>query len=256
MGRHVTDDRRVRISLVVPAYNEESFLPRLMESVEVARAKYRGGRDAVEVIISDNCSTDATAGIACSRGCKVATVEKRNIAAVRNGGVAISEGEIIASCDADMQVHPETFNVIDDFMSRGDIVGGATGFRFDRRSLALFVTSLVTVPLAKIGGFESGVVFFRREDFETVGGYKEEKLYGEDVQMLRDLRALGKQRGERFRRARGAKAIVSTRKMDKFGDWHLLWIVAKHVQVLIFAPGKIEERRKRFAGWYWYGKER
>jgi glycosyltransferase involved in cell wall biosynthesis len=246
----------VRISLVVPAYNEERYLPRLLASVEAARQRFRGGSEAIELILSDNASTDSTAAIAAASEWRVVREEQRNIAAVRNAGARVAQGDIIASCDADMQIHPETFNAIVELMQRDGVVAGATGFRFDKRSFALFVTGLVTVPLAKLGGFESGVVFFRREDFATIGGYKEEKLYGEDVQLLRDLRALGRTRGQRIRRSRGVKALASARKMDKYGDWHLLWIVLKHLQVALFMPWKIPERRKRFAGWYWYGKER
>ena len=42
--------RRVRLdvadkkfSLIIPAYNEQALLPRLLDSVDVARSRYRGG---------------------------------------------------------------------------------------------------------------------------------------------------------------------------------------------------------------------
>lgn len=66
----------MRFSLVVPAYNEERYLPRLLDSVDTARQAYRGGPAQVEVIIADNASTDATARIARERGCRMAAVEK------------------------------------------------------------------------------------------------------------------------------------------------------------------------------------
>ncbi|HEU5163589.1 MAG TPA: glycosyltransferase, partial [Thermoanaerobaculia bacterium] len=60
------------ISVVIPAYNEEAYLPRLLDSIDRARERY--GRDAVEVIVGDNTSTDATARIAAERGCTVVPV--------------------------------------------------------------------------------------------------------------------------------------------------------------------------------------
>ncbi len=51
----------IRISLVIPAWNEERYLPRLLDSVDAARARYRGGADRIEVIVADNASTDRTA---------------------------------------------------------------------------------------------------------------------------------------------------------------------------------------------------
>jgi len=49
-----------RYSLIIPAYNEERLLGRLLDSVDAARATYGGG-DAVEVIVADNAPTDRTA---------------------------------------------------------------------------------------------------------------------------------------------------------------------------------------------------
>ena len=57
-----------RYSVVIPAYNEEKLLGRLLDSLDVARAAY-GNADAIEVIVADNMSTDMTAEIARMRGC-------------------------------------------------------------------------------------------------------------------------------------------------------------------------------------------
>ena len=50
-----------RISLVIPAYNEERLLPRLLDTVDAARRRFAG---AVEVIVADNMSSDGTASAA------------------------------------------------------------------------------------------------------------------------------------------------------------------------------------------------
>src|SRR6185503_10199525 len=115
------------ISRVIPAYNEERFLPRLLDSVDVARQRYARGADAVEVIVADNASTDRTAEIALARGCRVAPVAKRSIAAARNAGGRAALGEIVCFIDADSRIHPDTFDAIDRAMRSDRIVGGATG---------------------------------------------------------------------------------------------------------------------------------
>jgi glycosyltransferase involved in cell wall biosynthesis len=43
-----------RLSLVIPAYNESALLPRLLDSVMVARSRYARGGDAIEVIVADD----------------------------------------------------------------------------------------------------------------------------------------------------------------------------------------------------------
>ena len=42
------------------------------QNLPVGLARFAGGRDAVEVIVADNASTDDTAAIAAARGCRVA----------------------------------------------------------------------------------------------------------------------------------------------------------------------------------------
>ena len=37
-------------SLIIPAYNEEAYLPVLLDSVAAARACYTGGTDNIEVV--------------------------------------------------------------------------------------------------------------------------------------------------------------------------------------------------------------
>jgi glycosyltransferase involved in cell wall biosynthesis len=80
-----------KISLIIPAHNEIQLLPRLLDTVDVSRERYVGGREAIEVIVADNASTDGTDELAASRGCVVAPVEKRLIAAARNGGARVEQ---------------------------------------------------------------------------------------------------------------------------------------------------------------------
>src|ERR1700732_5368727 len=94
----------IRQTLVIPAHNEEALLPRLLDTVEVAKSHYSFGPDAIEVIVADNASTDRTAEIAAARGCRVVPVAKRAIAASRNGGAAQATSPILAFIDADSRV--------------------------------------------------------------------------------------------------------------------------------------------------------
>ena len=59
------------MSLIIPAYNECKLLPRLLDTVDVARERFAGGRDAIEVIVADNASTDETASISSAHAAKL-----------------------------------------------------------------------------------------------------------------------------------------------------------------------------------------
>lgn len=237
-----------RHSLVIPAYNEEACLPRLLESVTAARVRYAGGPGAVEVVVADNASTDATAEVARLHGCRVVRVEKRNIGASRNGGALSARGEVLAFVDADSRIHPETFNAIDRALSGGGAVGGATGVRMERMSPGIAVTYLLFLPMVWATGMDTGVVFCRKRDFEAVGGYGEDRLFAEDVRFLLKLSRLGRTRGERLTRLSGAKAVASTRKFDRHGDWHYFRLVFRVAWCSLFAPRSLE----KFAREYWY----
>jgi glycosyltransferase involved in cell wall biosynthesis len=226
------ETRKPDISIVVPAFNEEKLLPRLLASVHAARERYRGGAGAIEVIVADNASTDRTAEIAREAGCGVARVEKRRIGAVRNGGAAIARGRILAFTDADTIVHPETFNAIADVMDTGHYIGGGTGWKMERDSLGLRATCFVARTLVHAFGVEGGVQFCRRDAFDAVGGYNSDKDVAEDVELLRALRAYGRRNGLRFKIGiPAAVTTVSTRKFDEHGDWHMftmaLWPLLK-----------------------------
>lgn len=245
------------VSVVIPAFNEEACLARLLDTVERARSVYRGGRDAVQVIVADNHSTDGTAAIARNAGCTVVCVEKRVIGAVRNAGARAATGEVLAFVDADTQIHPDTFNEISDVLARGTVIGGATGIRFERSSPGIRFTFFMLVAVGSllrvaIGepptmNVDTGVTFCRRQDFETIGGYTEERLFAEDAQFLVDLRRVARPRGQRLARGMRSKAIFSTRKFDRYGDWHYFPLSAKMIVSMLSRAGFTDWARR-----YWY----
>jgi glycosyltransferase involved in cell wall biosynthesis len=247
-----------RFSLIIPAWNEQAYLPRLLDTVEEARRRYHGAAEAIEVIVADNASTDGTAGIARARGCRVAHVERRRIACARNGGAAAARGEVLCFVDADYRIHPETFNVIDRELATGRFIGGATGITPERWSPGIVVTMVVVLGLLRPWGMDGGVWFCRREDFEAVGGYDESVPVSEDVRLLWALRKLGRRRRPRQKLTRGrstgppARALASTRKFDKHGDWHFLRDTLRLLCWMAVSPRKFDAHVRR----YWYEDER
>ena len=241
-----------RFSLIIPAYNEEAYLPVLLESVARARAHYAGGADSIEVVVVDNESTDSTADLARLNGCRVIREDKRVIAAVRNTGARNARGHIFVFIDADNIMHPDTFNAIDQRLATGKVVAGASGVKMQRMSFAIAVTYALMVPLVWLTRMDTGVVFCRREDFEAIGGYNEDRLFAEDVQLLWDLMVLGRKRGQKLCRIRSIKAIYSTRKFDRHGDWHWLYLILRLLYGLIFSKSSMD----KFTHLYWYGDQR
>jgi glycosyltransferase involved in cell wall biosynthesis len=248
--------RAPRFSLVIPAHNEEAYLPRLLDSVGRARAGYAGGAEAVEIIVVDDASTDATADIARARGCRLVRIEARRIARARNAGARAATGDIVAFVDADSRIHPRTFDEIDQLLRGGRVIGGTTGSVFERRSAGLRCTHAVLALLGvafrgfralRRPGMDTGVVFCARADFEAIGGYREQYQWGEDVWFLFDLLRRGWRTGRRLEGGTGAPAIFSTRKFDRDGDWHYFTMPFRIAWEAV-------QGRDATARRYWYGE--
>ena len=239
-------------SLSIPAYNEDAYLPGLLDRVAAARARYAGGADDIEVVVVDNASTDTTADLARSSGCRVTREDRRIIAAVRNTGARHARGHVFVFVDADNIMHPDTLNAIDKSLSTGKVIAGASGVTMQRMSLGIAVTYALMVPLVWLTRMDTGVVFCRRDDFAAIGGYNEDLLFAEDVQFLWDLMRLGWKQGRKLTRIRSVKATYSTRKFDKHGDWHWLGLIFRLSYGLLFSKSFMNN----FARKYWYGDQR
>jgi glycosyltransferase involved in cell wall biosynthesis len=214
----------------------------------VAKAHYAGGPEAIEVVIGNNSSTDETGSIGQSRGCTVVEVPKRSIAAARNGAAHAARGSVLCFIDADSILHPQTFNEIETAMQGDRCSVGASGVRMERMSLGIALTWAMMVPMTRLFGVDTGVVFCRREDFVAVGGYRESLLAAEDVDFMWRLKRYGRKRGARFVRLPQARAITSTRKFDRHGDWHYFSLVAR----LMFRAMRSRQAVRDQMWSYWY----
>jgi glycosyltransferase involved in cell wall biosynthesis len=242
----------IEISLIIPAHNEKKLLPRLLTTVHEARRCFGGGANAIEVIVADNASTDGTANVAAELGCVVVPVAQRLIAAARNGGARVARGKIICFVDADMRIHPDTFNAVSAALSKSNVVAGATGARLERWSVGIALTYAAVIPLVILTGMDTGVVFCRRADFLAIGGYDERRELAEDVAFLWALRRLGKSRGQRLIRLTAVKALASMRKFDQYGDWHYFTrVMPLSIPALLWPSA-----RTKLAKRYWYNDDR
>ncbi len=88
----------MKISVVIPAYNEEKYIGACLESLMKQTEK------PDEIIVIDNNSTDATATIAKSYGATVILEKKQGRTAARNRGFDSAKGDIILRTDADTRV--------------------------------------------------------------------------------------------------------------------------------------------------------
>ncbi|MBI3034993.1 glycosyltransferase, partial [Candidatus Woesearchaeota archaeon] len=106
------------ISIIIPAFNEEKYLPKLLDCIKIQTCK------DYEVIVADADSKDTTKSIAKKYGCKVV---KGGMPAVgRNNGAKMAKGSILLFLDADTIIEKDFIeNALMDMEKRNIDVAGS-----------------------------------------------------------------------------------------------------------------------------------
>ena len=98
----------MRLSFVVPAYNEEAYLPACLDSILAQIRVLRPGQaHLTEIIVVNNASTDRTREVALRfPGVVVVDEPRKGLPFARQAGFAASSGDLIANVDADSRLTP------------------------------------------------------------------------------------------------------------------------------------------------------
>jgi glycosyltransferase involved in cell wall biosynthesis len=208
-----------RFSILIPARNEENYLPGCLDAIKLAATPFPG---QVEIIVALNRCTDHTEGIALKYGAKVVHEDGRNLAKIRNAAAKAATGEIIVTIDADSRMTSGMLEEIDRLLQMGKYIGGGVAIWPERWSLGIGLTVLLLAVMLLYRRVSGGLFWCLRKDFEAIGGFDENLVSLEDLNFAKRLKAYGKSEGKRFMTIRKAHIITSCRKWDEFGDWYLL----------------------------------
>lgn len=184
------------LSFIIPAHNEEAWIQRSLQSIDDSVRSLCAAGDggpACEVIVVDDDSSDRTGALARQRGARVERVALRRISKVRNAGARAARGRFLFFLDADTLATPEALAAALRVLESGAVGGGAC-VRFDGR-IPLWARLMLPVFmfLYRSMRYAAGCfVFCTREAFESVGGFDESVLAGEEVLLSRALKARGR----------------------------------------------------------------
>ena len=207
------------ISIIIPAHNEEKYLPGCLDSIARA-AGYCG--EAVEIVLASNRSYDATEAIAKGAGAKIVIENDKNLAKVRNAGVNAATGDIIITIDADSRMPEDALRKIKQYLSDDKIIGGVVDIKLDRYSFPLRFTQMLLNIVFFFTGLGGGMFWIRKADFYTAGGFNEKLKLAEDLDFAKQVIKLARKTKRKFIRKSGITITTSTRKFDKLGDWYFL----------------------------------
>ena len=211
------------ISVIIPAFNEEKYLPATLDAVRRAS----GGDGEFEIIVVDNDSTDDTRGTAIRSGAKVAGELRHNISAVRNTGAGAARGEVLVFIDADTAVRPGVFERIGDAMADPRCLGGSVDVEYEefgRRKWMRWFLLLEQWVGRRLGWRQGALQFCRSSVFRELGGYDETIFVGEDIEFHWRLEKLAKRSGGRTAFIEEPKVLTSSRRFERMGLLRLLFL--------------------------------
>ncbi len=210
----------VKISVVIPAHNEEDYLLKCIQSVKTAAKEFSGD---VEIVVCVNRCTDATEQIAREQGAIVVEEIEANVASVRNAGMAAASGDVIVTLDADSTISSYFLCAVESKMKDSKYAGGCALLIVDEFNLASILLGVVLVfPALMLMRFSAGTFWISRKTYSDVGGFDESYLTGEDFEYWRRLRRYARSNKLKFGMLIKSYVLTSGRKMDEFGPWFML----------------------------------
>lgn len=237
----------VKISVIVPAFNEEKLIAETLARIAVAAAAFANLGWAIETIVCDNNSTDRTAEIARAAGAKVVFEPINQISRARNAGAAGATGDWLIFVDADSHPSAGLFANVAEVIQQGRVLAGGSTVAIAERYL---------VPRMAVGGWNllsrfrrwaaGSFIFCEANAFREIGGFSTELFVSEEIDFSKRLQKLARQRGKRMTILHRHPIVTSVRKMH-------LYTPREHLQFLgrlILQRGRPMKRREECAIWY------
>ena len=167
------------ISIIIPAYNGEKYIQECIASIQNQNMN-------TEIIVIDDISTDKTADIARSMGCKViVNDEHKGQVAGKNTGVRAAKGKFWLTIDQD------------DVLTEGALRRFYEEFQKDE-SLRIIMAKLKDFPDTSeqikfckkepFYGILTGAVMFKKDVFNKIGYFREDLITGDVIDLTNRLK--------------------------------------------------------------------
>ena len=204
--------KKIDVSVIIPAYNEEKFIKQCIEAVKKQKTKLN-----YEIIVVDNNSKDKTKEIAKKQNVKVVNEKKQGVGAARRTGTEHAKGEIVVHIDADTIIPNDHLEKVwEHFKKDKELVclGGIFVF-YNAPLWKNILRKILYKPLlffAKV--FSKGIfgpsgnnMAFRKNFYDKTKGFNAKLKFGEDMKICKELNKFGK-----IKVCRNLKVGVSARR--------------------------------------------
>ena len=238
----------MRVSVVLPAFNEEKLLPAALAAVKEAASAFTARGWEWECVVCDNNSTDATSAVARAGGATVVFEPVNQIGRARDAGARAANGDWLVFIDADSTPSAELFASIATRIAEGRVLGGGSTVELEPGTprYARFVCGLWNL-WSRLAGWAAGsCVWVEAAAFRAVGGFGTEYYAGEEVFLSRRLKSLARRSGRRFLILSDHPLRTSSRKLKLY----TLTEAGRFFFRMLFTAGRAAKRPENCEIWY------
>lgn len=237
----------MKVSIVVPAFNEARGLPATLASIRRSSAAFDTRGWAHELIVCDNNSTDATADVARSAGATVVFEPINQISRARNAGAAVATGDWLVFVDADSHPSPELFADAADAIATGRCLAGGATVTLDGGTALGRGVVLVWNVVSRIGRLAAGsFIFCDARAFREVGGFSLELFATEELELFKRLKRLARRTRRRIVILHRHPLVTSDRKARLYTKSEMATSLLKSMLTL----GRTMKNRDDCYVWY------
>ena len=238
----------MRISVVIPAFNEEKLLPAALAAIRGAATAFEQRGWTWECVVCDNNSTDGTAACAREAGAIVVFEPVNQIGRARDAGARAATGDWLVFIDADSTPSPALFAAIADQITAGRALGGWSTVELELGTprYARFVCGIWNLCSRLVGWAAGSCVWVEAAAFREVGGFGTEYYAGEEVFLSRRLKSLARRTSRRFVILSGSPLRTSSRKLKLY----TLTEATRFFFRMLFTAGRAAKRPENCDLWY------
>ena len=237
----------VKISFIVPAFNEEKLIADTLRSIRAAATAFAPLGWESELVVCDNNSTDRTAKLAREAGARVVFEPLNQISRARNTGAAGAGGDWLIFVDADSHPGAELFADVAEAIQTERCIAGGSTVKLDGRYPVASLVAEGWNLLSRIKKWAAGsFIFCEATAFRETGGFSHELFASEEIDLFERLKSLARQRGKRITILHRHPLVTSARKMHLYTTWEHLRFLGK--TVLLW--GRPLKSREECLTWY------
>lgn len=237
----------MKISVIVPAYNEAKMIAATCRSVWEAGRAFAGRGWELELIVCDNNSTDQTAELARKEGARVTFEGVNQIGRARNMGAKAAGGDWLVFVDADSRPSAELLEGVAREIESGRTLAGGSTVVLDEQNVLGNIAVRGWNVISRVMRWAAGsFIFCESTGFWEAGGFNEELYVSEELDLSRRLKRVARRRKQRFIILTDAPLTTSARKIH-------LYSMREHMGFFVRAalqPSRVTRSRAACGPWY------